>query len=51
MIMVERWPVKGAEIQVYELTPKEVIRQNKRDNRARRRAILRYYLHRIFGLK
>lgn len=51
MIMVERWPANGAEIQVYELTPKEVIRQNRRDNRARRRAIVKCTVKRWMGMK
>lgn len=47
MTMIERWPVRGAEIQVYELTPEEVLRQNRRDNRTRRWATVRCMLRHL----
>ena len=51
MTMIERWPVRGAEIQVYELTPEEVLRQNRRDNRTRRWATVRCMLRRWMSFR
>lgn len=39
--MTERWPYHGVEFQVYDLTPEEAYRQNRKDNRRRRWAIVK----------
>lgn len=49
--MTERWPHRGDEIQVFDLTPEEVRRQNRKDNRTRRRAIIRCAIKRWLGAK
>ena len=49
--MTERWPYHGVEFQVYDLTPEEVRRQNRKDNRTRRRAIIRCAIKRWLGAK
>ena len=49
--MTERWPHRGDEIQVYDLTPEEAYRQNRKDNRTRRRAIIRCTIKRWLGVK
>lgn len=41
MIMIERWPYHGDELQLFELTREEIIRQNRLDNWTRRKAIVR----------
>lgn len=51
MTMTERWPHRGDEIQVYDLTPEEVRRQNRKDNRTRRRAIIRCTIKRWLRMK
>lgn len=51
MVMTERWPHRGDEIQVYDLTPEEVRRQNRKDNRTRRWAIIRCTIKRWLRLK
>lgn len=38
--MIERWPYHGDELQLFELTREEIIRQNRRDNWTRRKAIV-----------
>ena len=49
--MTERWPIRGDEIQVFDLTPEEAYRQNRKDNRTRRRAIIRCAIKRWLGVK
>lgn len=50
--MVERWPANGAEIQVWQLqTAKEKARCIRRDNRRRRRAIVKCTVKRWMGMK
>ena len=51
MTMIERWPYHGVEFQVYDLTPEEVYRQNRKDNRTRRWAIIRCTIRRWLGMK
>ncbi len=50
MKMIERTPHRGDEIQLFELTPDEVRHYNRRDNRTRRRAIVKCALKRIFSI-
>lgn len=47
--MIERWPSKGDEIQLFELTREEIIRQNRRDNWTRRKAIVLGTIKRWLG--
>ena len=49
--MIERWPYHGDELQLFELTREEIIRQNRRDNRTRRWAIIRCTIRRWLGMK
>lgn len=49
MIILERTPMKGDEIQLIGLAHDEIVRQNRKDNRTRRRAIIRTALRRWFG--
>lgn len=49
MKMIERTPYHGDEIQLFELTPEEVRHYNKQDNRARRRAIAKWWTNAIFN--
>ena len=51
MTMTERWPYHGVEFQVYDLTPEEVLRQNRRDNRTRRWATVRCMLRRWMSFR
>lgn len=40
MNMIEREKIAGVEFQVWQLTPDEIRRQNRKDNAARRKAII-----------
>lgn len=51
MTMIERWPVRGAEIQVYELTPEEAYRQSLRDYITSRKGIIKCAIKRWLHLK
>ena len=51
MIMIERWPYHGAEIQVFDLTPEEAYRQSLRDYKTSRRAIIRCTIKRWLCMK
>lgn len=51
MTMIERTPYKGDEIQLFALTPEEVRYFNKRDNFARRWAIVRGWIKQWLRMK
>lgn len=50
MIMVERTPYHGDEIQLFELTPEETRRYNRKDNAARRWSIVKWGARRLFEI-
>lgn len=51
MTMIERWPHRGDEIQVFDLTPEEAYRQSLRDHKTSRRAIIWCAIKRWLGIK
>lgn len=50
MVLKECFTLQGDDIRVYSLTPEEIRRQNRRDNRTRRWAIIRCSLRRWMGI-
>lgn len=51
MTMTERWPHRGDEIQVYDLTPEEAYRQSLRDYKTSRKGIIKCAIKRWLKLK
>lgn len=51
MVLKECFTLQGDDIRVYSLTPEEIRRQNRRDNRTRRWAIIRCSLRRWMGIE
>lgn len=50
MNMIERTPHLGDEIQLFELTPEEIERYNRKDRRTRRLAIVKWWANAILEL-
>lgn len=48
--MIERTPYHGVEIQLFELTPDEIQRQNCKDERTRKWAIAKWWSRKIINL-
>ena len=51
MIMIERWPYHGDELQLFELTREEIIRQSLRDYKTSRKGIIKCAIKRWLKLK
>lgn len=51
MIMTDRWPTYGDEIQVFDLTPEEAYRQSIRDYITSRKGIIKCAIKRWVGIK
>lgn len=51
MTMIERTPYHGCEIQLWQLSEAEIVRQNRKDDWMRRRAIIRCTIRRWLGMK
>ena len=50
MNMIERTPHLGDEIQLFELAPEEIEHYNRKDQRARRLAIFKWWANAILDL-
>lgn len=51
MVLKECFTLQGDDIRVYSLTPEEIRRQNRRDNRTRRWGIIKSVIQRWLGMK
>lgn len=51
MTMTERWPYRGDEIQVFDLTPEEAYRQSLLDYKTSRKGIIKCAIKRWLKLK
>ena len=51
MTMTERWPIRGDEIQFFDLTPEEAHRQSIRDYITSRKGIINSAIRRWLGMK